>query len=137
MIALPEELRCRASIRGEPLAGIPLFATFGVVAKNSYSFIFGPTDFRGIAALAKADILSLAQEQADFALMDYHPLEFAFSGGISLRAVSHENARRALEAFSRFQAFVGYPKGYEEMLQSAIRNPVLRETSSITLTRLP
>lgn len=136
MIPLPEELRCKASIRDEPLPGIPLVATFGVVAKNSYSFIFGPTDSSGVAALAKADILMQAEDQSNLAIMDYHPLEGAFSGGISLGAVSHEDARRALAAFAQFHGHFRYPQGYEKMLQSALSNPFLADTSCITLTRL-
>jgi hypothetical protein len=136
MRPLPDELRCKATVGGDAFPGILLIAKFGVTAKNSYAFIFGPTDSAGVALLSKADVISQANEQLNLALMDYQPLERVFSGDIGVTPVSHEDARAALSAYALFRGNYQYPEDHEEILKAALKNPLLSDVSSICITRL-
>ena len=87
MANIPEILNCEACLNGVPVSDVMLQATFGMSRKNSYKFIFGPTDSNGHAALERSKILIEAKAQLDIAIMDFDPIEAGFSGKISVDAM--------------------------------------------------
>jgi len=105
-------------------------------AKNSYTFIIGPTNIEGEAVLSKASIIMEAEEQRGLALMDYRPIENEFSGGISIRIMTEEDIRNALAAFKQFKEYSKYPEGYQQMLEAALLNPMLKEIDLIKVEKL-
>ncbi len=97
-----------------------LRADFGVTSKNSYSFIFGPTNHDGCAVLQKQTILKEATAQLNLALMDYHPLAGVFDGLISLKPMRDEKIIKALDAYKLYRNLFPYPADYEKSLRDAL-----------------
>lgn len=106
-------------------------ATFEVVRKNSYSFLFGPTGADGTASLDESTIMAEAEAQLGMAVMDYSPLVGAFSGKIAVKVMSQPDIRKAIDAFNLFQKHIDYPHGYRNMLESALHTPLLAESAAI------
>ena len=123
---LPDKIQCQVTVYNKPKEGILLKATFGVISKNSYSFIFGPTDKHGLASLHKSTVVHEAGKQLELAFMDYHPIESAFSGEISVHPMSEDDIKRALEGAKIFRDVFPFKEGYELMLQTALKKPLLR-----------
>jgi len=80
MEIIPKVFNCEVNLNGASISGVMLNADSGMLRKNSYCFIFGPTDSTGHAKLDCSIILSGAKAQLEAAKMDYNPIEAGFTG---------------------------------------------------------
>ncbi|MBA4019437.1 MAG: hypothetical protein C0483_19910 [Pirellula sp.] len=131
MSKLPERLVCRATLYGADAAGILLMATFEVVRKNSYSFLFGPTGADGTASLDGSTIPAEAEAQLSMAIMDYSPIAAAYTGKITVKAMSKAEILKAIDAFNLFQKHTAYLSGYQDLLNAGLRVPLLDNSALI------
>ena len=136
MAQIPDRIICQAQVEGKPVEGVLVIARFGVVHKNPYSIVFGPTDQEGIAVITKPEILKQAQEELKIALMDFTPLEGAFNGTITLKMMSKEDIENAIKAYNIYKGFSKFPIGYEHLLKNALEKDVLSKISQVVLKQL-
>ncbi len=129
---LPERLDCTVTHAGIPVAGVMLSAEFSTRRKNPYVVVLGPTNQLGHTSIDRAEILSHAQNQLNLALMDYDPLESTFAGTISLKVMSIDDLRRALEAYDLFKRVAAYPLQYKDNIENAMQ--VVARTDFSTLS---
>lgn len=118
---LPNKLRCKVSYSGKPMQGLMIIAIFSVKRKNAYSIVFGPTNSSGMAEVTKEFILGDAQEQLEFAMMDYEPLEGSFTGEIAVSIMHANEIKNALKAYTSYHEFYSYPANYEYNLQLSLK----------------
>lgn len=119
---LPSKISCLITCSGEPAEGLMLVAILGVEKKNAYSIVFGPTNNIGVAEITKDCILSDANKQLEFAMMDYEPLERCFTGEISVSFMNANEIKTALEAYSRFYKYYSYSANYEKNLKLSLES---------------
>lgn len=130
---IPNRLICQAVTESEPIAGLMLRIGFGVWEKNSYSFIFGPTNHDGCAVLSHDEIVKQTDAIRAFSLMDYQPLEKVFSGDISLKVVGVEEIEAAIRGYDKYHKFTEYPQNYRDSLEKALLNPATEDAEKITV----
>ena len=99
-----------------------LVGILGVERKNAYSIVFGPTNNFGVAEITKDCILSDANKQLEFAMMDYEPLEGCFTGEIRVSCMNADEIKTALESYSRFYKYYSYPVNYEINLKLSLES---------------
>jgi len=131
MTDIPEILNCRAYLNGSPVSGLMLQVNIGMSRKNSYSFIFGPTDSKGYAALERSRILKEAKAQLEVSLMDFDPIEEGFNGEIKVIAMSKNDIRRALNAFQLYDSVIEYSKYYKQNLEKAMASSKSKDARKI------
>ena len=85
MKEIPKRLICQATRDGIPIPDVMVRIGFGVLRKNAYAFIFGPTNHDGCVVITREEVLRRADEELNMAIMDFDPLPGAFSGDISLK----------------------------------------------------
>lgn len=130
---LPSKISCVVTRSGEPVEGLMLVAIFEVERKNAYSIVFGPTNSFGVAEITKDCILSDANKQLEFSMMDYAPLEECFTGGISVSFMNANEIKTALEAYSRFCKYYSYPANYEKNLKLSLEAVIKIEDVKIQI----
>jgi len=133
MNEIPERLICQATLNGKPVVGVMIHAGFGVIAKNAYHFIIGPTNHDGCVVITKDEVLKYADEQSKFGLMDYVNLRGGFSGEISLKVVNPAELVAALAAYDTFRMYAWYKPRYKENLEAALQKPETQSASEIKI----
>jgi hypothetical protein len=136
MNEIPDRLICQATLDGCSVAGVMIRAGFGVVAKNAYAFIFGPTNHDGCVVITRDEVIKRADEELNGAIMDYVPLKGGFSGDISLRAIGPEEIQQALKGYKIYHAFSWFPSRYKKELEAALARPESKRASDIKVTCL-
>lgn len=117
---LPKKLDCVVVVNGNPVMGLMLRAELRTTRKNPYTIIFGPTNRDGHASLDRATIIRQADSQLNLALMDFDPLEKAFSGVVRVTVMREGDVQNALQAYQLFKGAVNFTDHYEDKLKAAL-----------------
>jgi len=136
MAEIPGQLVYRVSEGNSPIAGAMIMVTFGVVAKNPYVFVGGPSGRDGLVVVTKDEVGARADQDLEMAMMDYVPLQGGFSGEIKAQPMDSDAIQRALDAYGNFRKYCKYPKGYEENLRNALTVVNTYRTSTIVVSRV-
>ncbi len=129
---IPRMIRCKATVGGQPVAGLVMRVVLRTDFKNDYDIVFGPTCDDGTALLSSERIQDEAKKQMNEAIMDYGPLENTFTGAVQVGVLSRERLDDALAAVKVYGVW-RYPAGYRRMLKYAHK---LLESVSIEDVRL-
>ncbi|MCP4269319.1 MAG: hypothetical protein GY777_27740 [Candidatus Brocadiaceae bacterium] len=117
---LPKLINCKLTYNELPVSGLMLWAEFTTVRKNPYSIVFGPSDQKGRAILVYENIKCQAGSQLESAIMDFDPIDKAFSGTVSLKVMTTDDLLNAINAYELFKTVVKwYPTKYCEHLETA------------------
>ena len=120
MKILPNRIECVVAQNGTPVMGLMLWAEFKTIRKNPYSFVFGPTNYEGYACLDRATIIQKADSQLNLALMDFDPLDKAFTGVVRVAVMQEGDVKNALCAYDFFKSVANFSDRYEDDLKSAL-----------------
>lgn len=120
MMNLPERLDCVVAEDGNPVMGLMLRAELKTTRKNPYTILFGPTNRDGCACLDRAAIIRQADSQLNLALMDFDPLEKAFSGVVRVAIMQEGDVQNALHAYELFKGVANFTDHYEDDLKAAL-----------------
>ena len=116
---LPEHITCLVTSTCQPVTGVMLLTEFSVIKKNPYTFVWGMTGCDGLASLNRTEIQHEAIRQRNMAIMDFEPLEIAFSGTLRTHIMSVSDIDNALNAYGLFREVTRFPENYEQRLKSA------------------
>ncbi|HUW20061.1 MAG TPA: hypothetical protein VMW16_12235 [Sedimentisphaerales bacterium] len=116
---LPERIECVVTHEGSPVQGLMLEAQLKTTRKNPHQVLFGPTDALGRVVLLRSEIEEWAASELYMAIMDFDPLEHAFSGIIELRVINKKELADAVEAYEAYKEETSYPQGYLSNLHKA------------------
>jgi hypothetical protein len=116
---IPDDIQIVISAGEQPLAQMLAALTFVTSEKNSFHFVFGPSDAHGNIRVSRAQILAEAQKDREFFLMDYAELESAWTGSLVVTPMNREATSRARSAFQRFEPHYRYRENYKEDLDVA------------------
>jgi len=120
MTSLPEKIDCFVADGGNPVKDLMLRAEFQTIRKNPYTVIFGPTNRNGYAYLDRATISQQANSQLNLALMDFEPLDKAFTGIVRIAIMQKSDVQNALRAYEIFKSVANFTDHYEDDLKSAL-----------------
>ena len=135
MKSLPESIEVAVSSEQKPGVGFLIKLRLGVIRKNSYSYILGPTNSEGKAWITKNELLREANRTVELALMDYVPLEHNYSGEVEVKVMTESGIRKAIEAFEIY-APLEYPEGYIEKLNQALNKSINIENLEIYVKQM-
>lgn len=110
---VPEVIECQVLREGKPVQGLMLHVQLKMTRKNPYTLALGPTNEEGRALLLRTEIEQEAAAELDFALMDFVPLDKAFSGTVEVSLMREEQLDAALRAYGMFHEFTEYPPDYQ------------------------
>lgn len=130
---LPKRIDCTLEHEGKPVADLMLLAEFTTVRKNSYSIVFGPSNQQGRAAITYEEIQRQADSQLKLALMDFDPIDKAFSGSISVKVMNYNDIQNAIRAYDLFKSVGWYPDQYHEHLEKASRILLQIDAAAVTI----
>jgi hypothetical protein len=132
MANLPDKVDCVVAADGSPVMGLMLQAEFKTSRKNAYTLVFGPTNRDGHALLDHAAITQQADSQLNLALMDFDPLDKAFSGVVRITVMQEADVQNALRAYELFKGVANFADHYQDDLKSALT--ILRQTGTRRLS---
>lgn len=116
---LPSAIEVIVTSDQNPREGVLIKLMLGMIRKNSYSYILGPTNSEGKAQIQKCELLSQADKSLELALMDYLPLESGYTGEIEAKVMNKKDIDKAIEAYEIYGP-CKYPERYIEILKHAI-----------------
>ncbi|MCL5280089.1 MAG: hypothetical protein M1376_09300 [Planctomycetes bacterium] len=116
---IPEVIECQVLHEGEPVPGLMLLVQLKTTRKNPYTLTLGPTNEEGRALLLRTEIEQKAAAKLDFALMDFVPLDEAFSGTVEVSLMREKQLDAALRAYGMFHEFTEYPPDYQATMMRA------------------
>lgn len=88
--------------------------------KNSFWFLFGPTDGDGQIEIRWSEVERRAEETARFAIMDYGQFRNSFTGELVFHLADEDRLARAKRGFREYQRYFSYPSDYEKQLDRSI-----------------
>jgi hypothetical protein len=118
---LPERIDCTLALEKRPVTGLMLLAEFTTVRKNSYGIVFGPSDQEGQASLTYEELKRRADSQLELGLMDFDPIDKAFSGEISVKVMNYDDIQKAIIAYDLFESVGCFPANYRENLERSLQ----------------
>lgn len=130
---LPKKIECFLTLPKIPVVNLMLWAEFSTVRKNPYTIVFGPIDLQGVASISYEGIKQQADIQIALALMDFDPIEKAFSGTISIKIMTNEDLKNAMRAYDLFKTVGWYPAKYKEKMKNASKMLVTIDASAIKI----
>jgi hypothetical protein len=128
---LPKRIDCTLAYEKKPVADLMLLAEFTTVRKNSYAIVSGPSDQQGKVTITYEEIKRQADSQLELALMDFDPIDKAFSGEISVKVMSYDDIQDAISAYDLFKSVGWYPANYHEHLEKA--SQILQEIDAASI----
>lgn len=114
MPTLPEYVAVITFANGERLPGAWVMVSLGVVSKNPYHLVFGPTSAAGTLMLDRKMIVEAAAAQQYLAIMDYAPLEGGWDGVIQLDVMDGSDVARAMSGYALWGEVRSFPSNYVE-----------------------
>jgi len=118
---LPNRVDCQIVYKKNPIADLMLLIELKTVRKNAYNIIAGPSDQEGVVVITYDEIMKQAGKQLELALMDFDPIEKAFTGDISVKVMSYEDLKNAIGAYELFKSVGWYPEYYRDHLEKAMQ----------------
>ncbi len=117
---LPEKIRCWITKEGKPVKGVFISVVLEANYKNNYGFVMGPSGENGYAELGREEILSMAEEELNLALMDYGSIEDVFVGTINVQIMTKDEIKKAIQAYNIYKdVSKTFPRDYEKDLKNA------------------
>jgi hypothetical protein len=114
---LPEKILCRITKENYPVQGLTIRAILETNYKNNYGFIIGPTGQDGYAELKREEIIAVAEEELNLALMDFGHIDEIFTGMVNLQIMKKDEIEGAIKAYKIFKKVSKtFPHNYEENL---------------------
>jgi len=104
-----------------PITGVFISLLAKTDYKNSFSFLFGPSDREGKIAISWEEIVKRANETAQFWIMDYGSFEKTFIGELEVGFADEGRLKRALKAYSDYNGAFSFPPGYEVNVRRAMQ----------------
>ena len=117
---LPARIVCKLTYNGYPMSDLMVLFVFKTLRKNDYHIVAGPSDQEGHVVVEYDQIKKQANSQLESALMDFVPIEKAFSGNYSANIMSCEDIISAISAYELFKSIGWYPENYIEHLKKAL-----------------
>ena len=118
-MTLPSRIVVRVTANGHAVGGMFICIKLKMSVRNDFDLVFGPTDDEGGIIVTRENLLSEADKDRSFFLMDYGDPEQDFTGEIIVTALNRESLERALTAYEMFSKVWKYPVGYLEDLHKA------------------
>jgi len=103
-----------------PIMGMFILLRAKTDYKNSFSFLFGPSDREGNILISWKEMVKQANETAQFWIMDFGNFEKTFIGELEVGFADEERLKRALKAYCEYKDSFAFPPGYEENLRRAM-----------------
>jgi hypothetical protein len=115
---IPDTIHVVISAGKQPVPGMLAMLKFVTSQKNSFNFVFGPSDAAGNIQLSREQLIAEAQKDREFFLMDYAEIEFAWTGTLIVTPMNRDAIKRARSAFELFRLYP-FRGDYKESLDAA------------------
>ena len=115
---IPDDIEVVISAGGRPVPQMLAMMKFVAAQKNSFNFVFGPSNDSGYIRATRAEIVAESQKDRDFFPMDYGEIEFVWAGTLIVTPMNREAVSRARSAFQTFRLYP-YAANYKESLDAA------------------
>jgi hypothetical protein len=116
-LMLPSRISIICKVDGVPSPNLMVNVTVNVTCKNDFRFIFGPSDASGSVVVTREELLSEAEKDRQFFLMDYSHPEQDFSGKIRVCVESGESIKWAFDAYGVFKNHYKFSENYMDNLK--------------------
>ncbi len=130
-VRIPARMKVAIAAGDRKMPGMFAMLTFVMARKNSFDFLFGPSNEAGEIEITRDQVLAEARKSMELFVMDYANIESYWTGRLRVTPMNRDAVQRALSAYRLFSKYE-YPPAYEAKLRAA--DAALAEVPEVELT---